>query len=111
LTRRKAGGLGLHRFGRVTVYGSVSDITANTTSGDVEIDADPCPGRVEVDTVSGSVRLTLPPECSFTLDFDTVSGDLDCGFPVVMRDGEYTCGGGTAKFDVDTTSGSVHISA
>lgn len=97
--------------GRVTVRGFISDVTANTTSGNVELDTDPCPGRVKIGTVSGSVRLTLPSDCGFTLDFDTVSGGLDCGFPVVMGDGKYTCGDGAAELIVDTTSGSLHISA
>ena len=95
--------------GQVTVRGSVSRINANTTSGDVEIGTDLCPDHLEIDSLSGMVRLALPGDCGFTLEFDTVSGALTSDFPVVLRDEEYVCGDGAARIDVDTTSGDVEL--
>lgn len=81
-------------------------VETDTVSGSVELRFDGCPGDVEVDSTSGDVTLWLPEDAGFELDYDSVSGDLDCDFPGLK--GVY---GGEALFsiDVSTTSGDLNI--
>ena len=95
--------------GLVIFTGSCRDIEADTSSGQVRFVLDTIPEEISADTVSGDVSMYLPPDAAFELEYDTVSGDFDCAFPVKMHDGTYYAGTGGAEIDVDTTSGNLSI--
>lgn len=51
-------------------------------------------------------KLTVHSEKSgFELEFDTVSGDIDCEFPLTKKNGKHIYADGSAKFEADSTSG------
>ncbi len=81
-------------------------VETDTVSGSVELRFAGCPGEIEGDSTSGSFTLFLPEDAGFRLDFDSVSGDLDCDFPSLK--GVY---GGEDRFEMDisTTSGDLNI--
>ena len=81
-------------------------VETDTVSGNMELRFDGCPGDIEADSTSGSVRIYLPDDVGFALDYDSVSGDLDCDFPYLK--GVY---GGEVCFEMDisTTSGDLNI--
>ena len=81
-------------------------VETDTVSGSVELRFAGCPGEIEGDSTSGSFTLFLPEDAGFRLDFDSVSGNLDCDFPSLK--GVY---GGEDRFEMDisTTSGDLNI--
>ena len=95
--------------GAANLSGAFEAVEADTTSGNVEISSDLCPREINVDTTSGDVKLFLPRSSDFELDYDTVSGKLQCAFEVSMENGRFICGSGAARFSVDTTSGDLEL--
>ena len=113
--------------GSVTFSGMAEIVDANTVSGEVTADvartlrsfkADTTSGRVRLtvgdaqalkevsaNTISGEVTITLPQNDGFTVDYDSISGDLNNEFE--MRGERH--GNGHIDIDVDTASGSLHI--
>ena len=61
---------------------SLSSIKANTVSGDLRIRTPLNEGPYDFRSVSGSVRLRVPPETHCTGELHSVSGDLVSAFPV-----------------------------
>lgn len=92
--------------GRIDWSGEAKELSASTTSGNVELDVERLGKVIEVGTVSGDVRLELPQGAGFTLDYDTVSGDLTSKIPMTS-DG--VCGDGKCTVDVGTVSGSLRL--
>lgn len=96
--------------GDVSVKGSeMNEINADSISGDVSIVCRTMPKEMEIDTVSGSVELFLGESADFTLNFETVSGDLSSDIPFRVSGDSYTCGVGTYQYEIDTVSGDVSI--
>ena len=107
--------------GRLTVSDTtVSYVTADTTSGDLDIknisaesrkvSINTVSGKVSIsydklcetviDTTSGDVRLSIPGGVAIDLDFDSVSGDID---------GNYTSNSNGIPVSIDTVSGDLII--
>lgn len=97
--------------GEVSLNGSFGGVDADTISGAVTLRSDICPAKITIGTASGAVSLTLPKDSGFTLDYDTASGKLDCGFSVRMDGDRYISGDGSAAFNVDTVSGDLSVNA
>lgn len=95
--------------GKVEVSGEFTKIDADTVSGSVALDCGACPRKLEVETSSGGVTLSLPKGSGFTVEYDTVSGSFRCGFAAVSRGDRHTVGSGGAEFSVDTISGNLTI--
>ena len=104
-------------------------IKAGTTSGTVEVQADQndetkisCTSgtvrvtlkqlkELEIGTTSGNVQAYLPEEPGFKAKVGTTSGDFTTSI-AMSRDGkEYTCGDGSGRVTISTTSGDVRIEA
>lgn len=95
--------------GEIRVAGSFDNAELSSSSGEIEFISDVCPRELDVETTSGSVSLAIPEDSEFRLEYDTVSGDLDCDFSVKFRDDEYICGNGASEFSVETTSGNLYV--
>jgi hypothetical protein len=67
--------------GEITVTGRVPDLSGHSVSGDMTFDLDASP-EVALSTVSGDVLLRVPSDASLHVDVTTMSGNLDCGFPL-----------------------------
>ncbi len=96
--------------GDLRVSGAQAEkVHVSTTSGALEAQLERCPQSIHFDTVSGNAALYLPEDSAFTVQLDTVSGVLESDFPSIQRDDTFTVGDGSARFDMETTSGSVQI--
>ena len=115
--------------GTITLTGSYRDINADTTSGtilleirdvapeldagttsaDVIIRSEIAPTELDIDTTSGGVELAIPGGSSFTLDFDTTSGDFKSDLPLTMKGSDLYSGDGSAEYSISTTSGSLKL--
>ena len=110
---------------RVQTTGKDAAAQAETISGDVEltgfarVETGTTGGGVTVesaritalraDTISGAVELRLAADAAFSLEFDTISGELDCGYATRQKGGRYVCGAGDAELQVSTTSGDLSV--
>lgn len=67
--------------------------------------------RISAASVSGDITMSLPYDLGFTLDYSTVSGDLDLtsAFDLNMQSGKYVCNGGGCEIAVETVSGNLEI--
>lgn len=95
--------------GDIKVSGAIERFDLNSTSGSAQIITSVPLKKLETDTVSGNVTVTLPENSGFTLEFDTVSGDFNCELPLANRNGKHICNDGSAEFEADSTSGDFTI--
>ncbi len=93
---------------------AAQDVRLDTGSGAVRCELVTNPGRLDVDTGSGEVTLTLPPSYGAMVDIDTGSGGIDVDFPVTARKfgrdhltGQIGDGRGTLR--IETGSGGIHL--
>ena len=97
--------------GAVTLQGDMEQVACETISGKVAL----TPGyarSLHLESTSGSVHLALPKDHpGFTLERDTVSGKLNCDFPITQHRGASTFGDGSAEIKIETVSGSLHLYA
>jgi len=93
--------------GKLDFEGELYDLSTNTVSGDVKLESRLCPATLEADSTSGRVTLLLPADSGFTLEYDSISGDVSNEFNAQIQGGKYIVGSGEADFNVDTTSGDV----
>ena len=91
--------------GDIKISGAIERFDLDSTSGSAELITAIPLKRLETDTVSGNVTVTLPENSGFALRFDTVSGDLNSELPLAKKNGKYICNDGSAEFEADSTSG------
>lgn len=95
--------------GKLQLDGSFRQVTGESTSGEIDLTLRTCPEAVSLAAVSGDVDVELPRSAGFTLDYSTVSGDLECDFAVKPSGEKLICGDGGCEISVDTTSGDLKI--
>lgn len=99
----------------LTAGGNTERAKLNTTSGDVWFSVEgPSIRYIGVSSTSGDVSLCLPfdmgSSTGFTLEYNTVSGDLSSStFEMSKQNGKYLCNGGGCEISVDTVSGDLDI--
>lgn len=84
------------------------EIKISTMSGDITLALAGTPREVQIDTTSGTTRLTLPKDASCTIDIDSMSGKLYLN-DETLSGKHLSLGDGTADYDFDTMSGSVYV--
>lgn len=98
--------------GDVKLSGHTQQLRCTSASGDMEADLFDVPQQLEVSSKSGDCEIAIPGGQGFTLQFSTVSGELDSDFqlvgPVGKRSGEaiYLDGGGRL-FHISSISGDI----
>lgn len=99
--------------GNVNVSGdSLPQVQVDTVSGPVKLGFGQTPETVKVNSVSGSVEVTLDRSAGFTAKIDTVSGSVGGSMPVTENGkNRYVSGDGRCEISIDTVSGSVRLNA
>jgi len=82
----------------------VYHIETESASGELKLKLAELPKELDAETASGDVRLFLPENSEFELDYESGSGDLHCEFE--LRRGEHL-----PEINVETASGDLHILA
>ena len=67
------------------------------------------PNRIDVDSMSGDLELTLPEDCGFTLNLDALSGNFQSDFITETYGSSHNHGDGRCKINVSAMSGDVNI--
>ena len=109
----KAGKLDINTVsGNLRADGEISELESDSVSGDITVSSAVPPKKLDCDSTSGDIRLTIPKNSGFTLEADTVSGSISCELPIVSESkNRRVCGDGSAEFETDTVSGDVVIKA
>ena len=95
--------------GTIRVEGEYKNIDADTVSGSTNLSLAVSPEKLDVDGVSGNIKVALPEGSSFTAKLDTVSGNLTCAFQGTMGSDLVVVGDGAATYRFNTVSGSLTI--
>ena len=93
------------------IHATLNDIgqcSVKSTSGDIRVAAQAF-GEVEIGATSGDVTVALPAEPGFTADVRMTSGSFDSDIALAKDGKVYTCGDGSGKLSVHTTSGDVRL--
>jgi len=86
----------------------------NGVSGDLIISGEVLVEEFKFDSVSGDGSFIVEDEINLEIDFDSVSGDFKCDYPVIIGSQDFNSlnakiGNGEGKLKVDTVSGDVSI--
>lgn len=65
--------------------------------------------ELKAGSTSGSITLQLPAEPGFTCKAGTTSGSFSSDLPLTKNGDTYTCGDGSARCSISTTSGNIRI--
>lgn len=95
--------------GDLNFTGTLEKLNFNGVSAQADVVVINFPKSIDVETVSGDVNLTLPKECGFMVDKDTVSGHFSSELETRKQDGKYVYGDGQCKIDVEGVSASITI--
>lgn len=88
---------------------SITSLDLNTASGSFSGDLTLCPEAVNVESLDGSVELSLPADSQFTASFTALDGAYHSTFPGVFANDTHTVGNGSAQFSMDTMDGDLTI--
>ena len=99
--------------GGVDAYGNGESIEVKTVSGSAALQTERLPERVRMETVSGRIRLVLPPEAGFSAKYETMSGSFATAYPVSGdlsgKSGKVVHGSGDMEVHLHTLSGKIEI--
>jgi len=104
--------------GDIEIHSYTGDVGVNTTSGDITLGYTEFANRVDINSTSGEVYLTLPGSAEFRLEARSTSGDISCKFPIQLSgadtgDSKHSISGdvGSAShlITVRTISGDIEI--
>lgn len=95
--------------GDIYFDGSLNTLDCDAASADCEIILTNHPARIEMDMASGDLDLTLPGDCGFTANLESLSGSLNSDFEVSHTGKGIVAGDGSCRIDVSAMSGDVTI--
>lgn len=96
--------------GNINIRGFADRINGDTVSGNMEFWLKECPKKLDCDTTSGEVVVSIPENDGFTAKIDTVSGTLRSDFKETeIENKKIVYKNGSANFKFDSVSGSVVI--
>ncbi len=101
--------------GEIKLKGSIDGIKAGSTSGTIIIDTGRLTKDMAVSTTSGEIVIKLPAEAGFVLGAKSVSGEINCAFPVTVTGNKSrnslngTVGNGSCNISLSSTSGDINI--
>ena len=88
----------------------VEEAKANSVSGGVHLLFERAPGKITADSVSGSLKISLPGDAGFEAEMDSVSGRVNSSFDLERKDDDtYVYGNGRCRIDANTVSGKLTL--
>lgn len=93
--------------GDVTFTGSLNILDCDAASASVSAVLNNVPTRMDMDSMSGDLDITLPADAGFTVSMDGLSTDFSSDFETTIQNGNYVSGNGSCRITVDAMSGDV----
>lgn len=96
--------------GNINIEGSkFNSIKIDNVSGKVSIDSLDRTDNLNIDSVSGDVRLKVNELTGFQVDFESTSGKLHSDLDLKQTGSVYTYKDGSRRFDIETVSGELYL--
>lgn len=95
--------------GDIYYTGSLESLDCDAASASVFAVFDNVPRRIEMDSMSGDLDITLPTDAGFAVTMEALSSDFISDFGYSERNGSYHHGDGKCKISMDAMSGDVYI--
>ncbi|MBR3404735.1 MAG: DUF4097 family beta strand repeat protein [Firmicutes bacterium] len=87
----------------------VKEFEINVVDAAITLDYAAAPEEIDVESVGGSVSITLPEGSGFTADIESVSGKLTTPEGTARGNGILTSGNGAVNIEIQTVSGEVEV--
>lgn len=95
--------------GDIRFTGSLKVLDCDGASASVIAVFDNVPQRIDMDSMSGDLDITLPSSAGFTVSMDALSSDFYSDFGYSQKNGCYYRGNGECKITLDAMSGDLYI--
>ena len=95
--------------GDVYYTGSLNILDCDAASASVYAVFDNVPSRIDMDSMSGDLDITLPSAAGFTVTMDGLSTDFISDFGYSRKDGSFYRGNGACKISMDPMSGDIYL--
>lgn len=95
--------------GDLNFSGSLETLEFDGASAQASITVRNTPKKIEMNSVSGNLTLTLPEDCGFTLENSTLSGAVDTDFEVTTQADALVRGDGACRIEMSSLSANVYI--
>lgn len=95
--------------GDVIYSGMLNAVDCDGASASIVVNVTNIPSRIDMDTASGNLDITLPENAGFTASVDGLSTKFKSDFDFELINGCYVCGDGRCRIDVSAMSGNVYI--
>ena len=87
----------------------VKEFEINVVDAAITLDYAAAPEEIDVESVGGSVSITLPEGSGFTAEIESVSGKLTTAEGTARGNGILTSGNGAVSIEIQTVSGEVEV--
>ena len=94
--------------GGIRVTGKAGEAEVSATSGNIDVRFSTIE-RLKINVTSGDVVAALPETPGFTCEATMTSGSFKSDIAVTNNGNTYTCGDGSMKCEIHTTSGNIRI--
>lgn len=95
--------------GTLNFNGELQELECDAASADCNIRVSNSPKKIECNSASGDLILSLPEDCGFSCESDGLNVDFSSDFPTTIEDGRHVYGNGSCQINFDTLSGSLAI--
>lgn len=95
--------------GDIRFIGELNMLDCDAASASVYASLSNTPSRLDMDSMSGDLEIILPQDAGFTLSMDGLSTDFTSDFETTVHNGNYVCGDGRCRINLDALSGDVTI--
>lgn len=95
--------------GDIRFTGSLDVLDCDAASASVTAVFDNVPSRIDMDSMSGDLDITLPSSTGFNVSMDALSSDFYSDFDYSQKNGCYYRGDGNCKITLDAMSGDLYI--
>ena len=95
--------------GTLNFNGEFQELECDAASANCNIRVSNSPKKIECNSASGDLILSLPEDCGFSCESDGLNVDFSSDFPTTIEDGRHVYGNGSCQINFDTLSGSLAI--
>lgn len=95
--------------GDIRFIGTLNALDCDAASASVYAVLSNTPSRLDMDTMSGDLDITLPADAGFTVTMDGMTSDFSSDFETIVRNGNQVCGDGRCRINISAMSGDVAI--
>lgn len=95
--------------GDITIIGTLDSLDCDAASASVFAVLSNIPSRLDMDSMSGSLDITLPEDAGFTLNLGGLSTEFTSDFDTTVKNGNHVCGTGACRINIEALSGDVTI--